>query len=1171
MEDPRESELPWLAEGPSQTDSEGIYWNELGAGNSQDPHFWDAVDAVSGTAGEKKSDLVGPLTDAHADGTEATTASGGSGRSGKRKRSASQDADARRPPIRAKDKGKGKPISLGSDDEKALWLEFPSSQFPGPTATQVSFNFSGAGSRETSMTSMSSSSSVRPKPSEEPSPEERPKVVAPPSDSRATDPPRSTSPHNSPRIMLPIARAPPRTLVPDSSDIGIVTIAHNIGKQYLMDHMKIAWGTQYEIARGVCDGRWTWQDVTVHKLHQLIGDNQDAAHRVSSVFINTSSPTQGDTDRRLWEELDREQAAIIENTDRGLGLQGEWRGQANWYGGKIQQTVNMEYTPASHSFSLKLERMQMTRSHRFARFLGSRRILQIKLTGHQRDVVRERDFLTRKFVLCGRVFVAFSTKEEKVYLMEINEDYEREPLDIQGDQHRRSLEEFVQWHNPIEMNEQQPVAKWTTRFDLGLSTSIPALRFEPDNVYIIEDICADHDGDKIPVEKVFTDGCGYMNKAALTAIAQNMGYSMVPTAIQGRLFGAKGLWMLHPHDHVQDAPQKVWIRESQLKIKLVKKFPSSDLTKLHPVHFILDLVAPPKVNVGTRLSRLIIVNLAHNGVRLSTLVNLMKDGLDREIGPLTQWQGPYAMLLLLKAVDQTTGAYVTRLQQLASGAQRALGYSRRREVNEDFDDAAVVCQSGKPLSIAEEIFDLLRAGFRPTNEQYLFDRLRVVISNVIHESVKRFHIPVLNSADAFIVPDPLGVLREGEIHFASSQVLQDPFESLDPKIITGDVLIYRNPARLPSDIRKVKAVECEALRAYTDVIVLPTTGTCSLASLLAGGDVDGDVAVCIWDHDIVSSFTNAPVVPTPTTIIEENFESAIEVVSSVRNEIRLSPDQAPKILQRCLLSGLVESRVGIYSKFHDNVIYCSGFDHPDAIRMAHMFNTLLDSRKTGRVVKASVFLQDKLKYLRDPPHCIADTDSPKYESRNPNVLKRADGLPTFILDDLLAAGVKIRDTHMSKYDGHREVFHRYPRDPNILKPYKRLAKVPTLTEETQAVADFVRTCYDRWRGFWSTSPQKLDESKANQRKKQLDAKLRALIQDYSHGPPTEKTQILRVTDALKAATASYAYSLSTTFAFNVAFRDLNDIKAKSIGASPATAEMAACMTIPSAYARVLAH
>lgn len=74
---------------------------------------------------------------------------------------------------------------------------------------------------------------------------------------------------------------------------------------------------------------------------------------------------------------------------------------------------------------------------------------------------RLRDFLGLKFVLCGRVFVALRPRDSKggkawkVYLIEINENIDRYPKESEGDHRRLSLQEFVRWHNPIELNRKQ--------------------------------------------------------------------------------------------------------------------------------------------------------------------------------------------------------------------------------------------------------------------------------------------------------------------------------------------------------------------------------------------------------------------------------------------------------------------------------------------------------------------------------------------------------------------------------------------------------------------------------------------------------------------------------------------------------------------------------------------
>lgn len=77
-------------------------------------------------------------------------------------------------------------------------------------------------------------------------------------------------------------------------------VAYDPTAQQLMDGFDIAWGTQYEIARGVSDGRWRWADVTAAKLRQLVGKNQDTAHRVASVFSGKQWLQDHIASRSIW-------------------------------------------------------------------------------------------------------------------------------------------------------------------------------------------------------------------------------------------------------------------------------------------------------------------------------------------------------------------------------------------------------------------------------------------------------------------------------------------------------------------------------------------------------------------------------------------------------------------------------------------------------------------------------------------------------------------------------------------------------------------------------------------------------------------------------------------------------------------------------------------------------
>ena len=150
--------------------------------------------------------------------------------------------------------------------------------------------------------------------------------------------------------------------------------------------------------------------------------------------------------------------ALEEGASRGLGLHGlqeaedeNWDGIKRWYGGRVQQTVRVELVDGKPQ--LRLAPMEMRKSNRFARFLGSRRMLSLNLPKHWAGNDAEQ-LMKNKFVLCGRVFIPFCIKDTGAYLMEINEDLDRFPSES-TDKHRISLQTLIEWHNPLHLNGKQ--------------------------------------------------------------------------------------------------------------------------------------------------------------------------------------------------------------------------------------------------------------------------------------------------------------------------------------------------------------------------------------------------------------------------------------------------------------------------------------------------------------------------------------------------------------------------------------------------------------------------------------------------------------------------------------------------------------------------------------------
>jgi hypothetical protein len=76
------------------------------------------------------------------------------------------------------------------------------------------------------------------------------------------------------------------------------------------------------------------------------------------------------------------------------------------------------------------------------------------------------------------------------------------------------------------------------------------------------------------------------------------------------------------------------------------------------------------------------------------------------------------------------------------------------------------------------------------------------------------------------------------------------------KLITGDVLITKNPCGHRGDIRRAKAIghshpAYQKLKHLVNVIVFPSKGSRPLQNMMSGGDLDGDVYMIMWDRDLV--------------------------------------------------------------------------------------------------------------------------------------------------------------------------------------------------------------------------------------------------------------------------------------------------------------------------------
>lgn len=97
-----------------------------------------------------------------------------------------------------------------------------------------------------------------------------------------------------------------------------------------------------------------------------------------------------------------------------------------------------------------------------------------------------------------------------------------------------------------------------------------------------------------------------------------------------------------------------------------------------------------------------------------------------------------------------------------------------------------------------------------------------------------------------------------------------------------------------------------------------------------------DTVMLNWHKPLVEQFRGSPLCTAPTNL-STFFEREVEHVRDFdKRASEFEAKQAQQALQKVLLLGLAETRVGLYSKFHDAAVYQFGYGSKNAIHLAYM-------------------------------------------------------------------------------------------------------------------------------------------------------------------------------------------------------------------------------------------
>jgi hypothetical protein len=388
-----------------------------------------------------------------------------------------------------------------------------------------------------------------------------------------------------------------------------------------------------------------------------------------------------------------------------------------------------------------------------------------------------------------------------------------------------TIGEMINWFLPIAKNQDQSFCKAFARISLGLSRTLPTLVFKPSQVHYVHDTLADGTSEDTQFDDptleweepqdyaVMNDGCSVMSVGAARAIWSHYSQATgtngaMPSAFQGRIGGAKGLWVISTETFTKDPYHlDIWIQisESQLKFKphSVDYFDET----FDPLRLTFELVNHSSCATPSDLHSSFVRIMTDRGIPVNDIAKMIRKGLDFE------------RQQLLSMLQDPLQVYHWIHKKAPS--MRANGSQFRAALPQGLDD---------------KIRLLLESGFSSTKSPYLTQCLGHFIKRQHLDQERGLRAPLGKSTNLFGVADPSGVLAPGEIHVQFSVPFVD--ETSDeryPGLSGLEVLVARHPACRPSDIQKVRAVVNPSLSHLIDIIVFPIQGKYPLAGKLQGG------------------------------------------------------------------------------------------------------------------------------------------------------------------------------------------------------------------------------------------------------------------------------------------------------------------------------------------------
>jgi len=276
-----------------------------------------------------------------------------------------------------------------------------------------------------------------------------------------------------------------------------------------------------------------------------------------------------------------------------------------------------------------------------------------------------------------------------------------------------------------------------------------------------------------------SDGCGLISPSILQTIQRNVRLPEIPSAVQLRFFGAKGV-CLNDLQYAKSSEDDslITLRPSQVKINCDERY------LYDPAKLTVDVVRVAALKIGASLSAEAIIILAESGVPHETLCQIYRHALQEDFSPflhLPHFSSP--LIALIHAVFRLGGVMSERRARAYGGAARARGaisgwrtgenelgslgpIADEDESEDEGDDGDTLFDepagqslawypddiSGLPSSLPETCLLLMLSGFRPDQLEYCGKKLHSFLKTALDGRISKYRLPIPLSVSGIIVP-----------------------------------------------------------------------------------------------------------------------------------------------------------------------------------------------------------------------------------------------------------------------------------------------------------------------------------------------------------------------------------------------------------------------------------